>query len=221
MSVAGRRPFGTNRQPRPCARGRSLLFARSPANLLPSAQAAPGRRWHMIGPHAEKEVGGMVDFTIETEIERAPAEVFACVTDPAKRATWQRTPSPPCPRRTVRCGWDPESGKSTERPAERRWRSSSRSPGTDPIGFWDCAISRDRRSRVASRLEPTGRGARFRFRVCGQPTGATRLVEPQPQIHPQAQLPARLHDTQTRPRRRRGQVLTPFRVGDLDLRSPR
>ena len=27
-------------------------------------------------------------------------------------------------------------------------------------------------------LEPTERGTRFRFRVCGQPTGATRLVEP-------------------------------------------
>lgn len=27
-------------------------------------------------------------------------------------------------------------------------------------------------------LEPTERGTCFRFRVCGQPTGATRLVEP-------------------------------------------
>ena len=47
----------------------------------------------------------------------------------------KRTPSPPCPRRTVRCAWDPESGKSTERPAEkdpgarrgRRVRTRSRS----------------------------------------------------------------------------------------------
>ena len=31
----------------------------------------------------------MIDFTIETEIERTPAEVFAYVTDPTKLATWQ------------------------------------------------------------------------------------------------------------------------------------
>jgi uncharacterized protein YndB with AHSA1/START domain len=31
----------------------------------------------------------MVDFTIDTRIERPPADVFAYVTDPAKLATWQ------------------------------------------------------------------------------------------------------------------------------------
>lgn len=31
----------------------------------------------------------MFDFTVETEIERTPAEVFAYVTDATKLATWQ------------------------------------------------------------------------------------------------------------------------------------
>jgi uncharacterized protein YndB with AHSA1/START domain len=31
----------------------------------------------------------MIDFTIETRIDRSPGEVFAYVTDPAKLATWQ------------------------------------------------------------------------------------------------------------------------------------
>jgi len=31
----------------------------------------------------------MIDFTIETRIDRSPGEVFAYVTDPAKLGTWQ------------------------------------------------------------------------------------------------------------------------------------
>jgi len=31
----------------------------------------------------------MIDFTVETEIARSPADVFAYVTDPAKLASWQ------------------------------------------------------------------------------------------------------------------------------------
>ena len=121
----------------------------------------------------------MFDFTIETEIERTPAEVLAAyVTDATKLATWQTNTVSAVPETDGPLAWGPGSGKSTERPAERRSRSSSRSPSTNPIAYWDCAMSRDRPVGGRITVEPTEQGTRFRLRVYGPPTGASRLAEP-------------------------------------------
>ena len=120
----------------------------------------------------------MIDFTIETEIERTPAEVFAYVTDPAKLATWQTNTVSAVPE--------------TDGPLRvgSRMREVHRAPGGKKIEEL-VEVAEYEPDRVLGlrniegppvqgriTLEPTERGTRFQFRVGGQPTGATRLVEP-------------------------------------------
>ena len=120
----------------------------------------------------------MFDFTTETEIERTPGEVFAYVTDPTKLATWQTNtvsavPETDGPLRMgsrIREVHRAPGGKKIEELVEVAEYEPDRVLGLrniegPPIG-----------GRIT--LEQTERGTRFRFRVYGQPTGATRLAEP-------------------------------------------
>jgi uncharacterized protein YndB with AHSA1/START domain len=120
----------------------------------------------------------MIDFTIETEIERPPAEVFAYVTDPTKLATWQTNtvsavPETDGPLRVgsrIREVHRAPGGKKIEELVEVAEYEPDRVLGLrniegPPIG-----------GRVT--VEPTERGTHFQFRVYGQPTGVTRLAEP-------------------------------------------
>jgi uncharacterized protein YndB with AHSA1/START domain len=120
----------------------------------------------------------MIDFTIETEIERTPAEVFAYVIDPAKLATWQTNtvsavPETDGPLRVgsrIREVHRAPGGKKIEELVEVAEYEPDRVLGLRNIEGPPV------QGRIT--LEPTERGTRFRFRVSGQPTGATRLVEP-------------------------------------------
>jgi uncharacterized protein YndB with AHSA1/START domain len=120
----------------------------------------------------------MVDFTIETEIGRTPAEVFAYVTDPAKLATWQ----------TNTISAVPESDGPLR--VGSRIREVHRAPGGKKIHEL-VEVAEYEPDRVFGlrmidgppvhgriTLEPIARGTRFQFRVYGQPTGAMRLAEP-------------------------------------------
>lgn len=120
----------------------------------------------------------MFDFTIETEIERTPAEVFAYVTDATKLATWQTNtvsavPETDGPLRVgsrIREVHRAPGGKKIEELVEVAEYEADRVFGLrniegPPVG-----------GRIT--VEPTEQGTRFRFRVYGQPTGASRLAEP-------------------------------------------
>jgi uncharacterized protein YndB with AHSA1/START domain len=120
----------------------------------------------------------MFDFTIETEIERTPAEVFAYVTDATKLATWQTNtvsavPETDGPLRVgsrIREVHRAPGGKKIEELVEVAEYEPDRVLGLrniegPPVG-----------GRIT--VEPTEQGTRFRFRVYGQPTGASRLAEP-------------------------------------------
>jgi len=151
----------------------------------------------------------MVDFTSKREIDRTPAEVFAYVSesDQARHIANQHRPRRALTR-TVRCTRDPESGKSTARPAKRRSTGSSQgSPSTNPIAYSDCPTSRVRPSVVASRSSDRARPPlSFPGVQAANPSDAPRRTALQ--IHPRAQLPALLHRAQTRPRTRWGPLLT-------------
>jgi uncharacterized protein YndB with AHSA1/START domain len=120
----------------------------------------------------------MIDFTIETAIERTPAEVFAYVTDASKLATWQ----------TNTVSAIPESDGPLR--VGSRIREVHRAPGGKKIHELVEVVEYEpdrvlglrniEGPRVGGRitLEPTERGTRFRFRVHGQLTGIMRPAEP-------------------------------------------
>ena len=120
----------------------------------------------------------MIDFTIETEIERPPAEVFAYVTDPSKLATWQTNtvsavPETDGPLRVgsrIREVHRAPGGKKIEELVEVAEYEPDRVLGLRNIEGPPV------QGRIT--LEPTERGTRFRFRVYGQPTGWQHLLEP-------------------------------------------
>ncbi|HWG08861.1 MAG TPA: SRPBCC family protein [Solirubrobacteraceae bacterium] len=121
----------------------------------------------------------MIDFTVETEIARPPATVFAYVTDPAKLATWQTNtlsavPEPPGPLRLgsrIREVHRGPGGRELESLVEVSELEPDRLfalrmiEGPLPV---DARIS----------LDPIEAGTRMRFNVRGEPTGPLRFLRP-------------------------------------------
>lgn len=121
----------------------------------------------------------MIDFTIETEIERPVGEVFAYVTDPTKLASWQTN--------TVSAEIEGEGplGLGT------RLREVHRGPGGKELPSLVEVTEYEPERRfsldvvegalpVDARIgfEPTAAGTRVAFSVHGQPGGAMRLLAP-------------------------------------------
>ena len=118
----------------------------------------------------------MVDFVIEPEIARSPAEVFAHVTDANKLAIWQRNTISAVPDGPIRLG--------------TKIREVHRAPGGKRIETV-VEVVEDERDRVFGMriieglpvdgritFEPRETGTRFRFRVYSQPAGMLPLVQP-------------------------------------------
>ena len=120
----------------------------------------------------------MIDFTIQTRIDRRPGDVFAYVTDPALLPTWQ----------TNTVSSQTEDGGPL-RPGARL-REVHRGPGGRelPSVVEVAELEPDRRLtlRVVEGVpihadidvEPAGDGSVLRFRAFGQPSGALRLLSP-------------------------------------------
>jgi uncharacterized protein YndB with AHSA1/START domain len=121
----------------------------------------------------------MIDFTVETDIARTPAEVFAYVTDPTKLTTWQTN--------TVSVMAEDEGPLDVG----TRLREIHRAPGGKQLASLVevCEYELDRTFALHTvegalpidgriTFEPIARGPRLRFRVCGQPRGAMRLAQP-------------------------------------------
>jgi uncharacterized protein YndB with AHSA1/START domain len=120
----------------------------------------------------------MIEFTIESEIDRPVADVFAYVTDPGKLGTWQTNTVSAVPetdgplrlgtrlREVHRAG-----GKNLESLVEVSEYERDR---TFALHVVEGALPID----VRITFEPNERGTRMRFGAHGQPTGALRLAEP-------------------------------------------
>jgi uncharacterized protein YndB with AHSA1/START domain len=121
----------------------------------------------------------MIDFTIETEIDRPVGDVFAHATDPAKLSTWQTNTVS-----AVQEG-DGPIGVGT------RLREVHRAPGGKEMTSVVEVAEYEPDRRFALKMvegalpihaqlsfEPVGSGTRMRFRSYGQPTGAMRLLQP-------------------------------------------
>jgi uncharacterized protein YndB with AHSA1/START domain len=121
----------------------------------------------------------MIDFTIETEIDRPPATVFAYISDPEKLPTWQTN--------TVSV----EQLDDGPLDLGTRLREVHRGPRGKEIPSL-VEVSEFEPNRVFAlhtvegplsidgwiSLEPSGEKTRMAFRVHGQPGGAMRLAQP-------------------------------------------
>ena len=121
----------------------------------------------------------MIEFAVETEIARPPAQVFAYVTDPSKLATWQTN--------TVSAmvvGGGPVGLGS-------RVVEVHRAPGgkelSQVVEFWEFEPNRRLSIRVVEgpmpidgtlKFEARERGTRMSFNVYGKPGGPLRFVKP-------------------------------------------
>ncbi len=123
----------------------------------------------------------MIDVTIETEIERPPADVFAYATDPAKLPTWQ----------TNTVSAEVEGGGPVALGA--RLREVHRGPGGRELSSVVAVTAHDPGRRFELHVVegalpvdadlhfvPTHDGAatHLSFRAHGQPTGPLRMIQP-------------------------------------------
>ena len=120
----------------------------------------------------------MIDFAIETEIERPVADVFAYVTDPGKLATWQTSTVS-----AVQEGNGPLGLGTRLREVHRAGRKEFESLVEVSEYEPDCVFALhvvEGALPVDARitLEPTDRGTLMRLAAHGQATGALRLAEP-------------------------------------------
>jgi uncharacterized protein YndB with AHSA1/START domain len=133
--------------------------------LSPDVAATPGR-----------EAEAMIDFTVETVLERPADEVFDYITDPAQLPNWQTNTVSSVPDGPMRVG--------------TRLREVHRAPGgkelSSLVEVSDYVPGREFGLRVIEgtpvhlhvTLDPTENGTHMRFRAYGQLTGATRLLQP-------------------------------------------
>jgi uncharacterized protein YndB with AHSA1/START domain len=120
----------------------------------------------------------MVDFIIETEIERTPADVFAYVTDWTKLATWQTNTVSAVPQTDGPIGLGSRIREVHRAPGGKKIHELVEVAEYEPDRVLGLRIIEGPPVHGRITLEPTARGTRFQFRVYGQPTGATRLAEP-------------------------------------------
>jgi uncharacterized protein YndB with AHSA1/START domain len=121
----------------------------------------------------------VIDFTIETDIDRPPAEVFAYITDPGKLATWQ----------TNTVSAEVEGGGPLR--LGSRLREVHSAPGGKQLESLVEVSEFEPDSRFGLQmlegkllvhglmtLAPAGSGTRMAFRAYGQPTGVLKLLKP-------------------------------------------
>jgi uncharacterized protein YndB with AHSA1/START domain len=120
----------------------------------------------------------MIDFTVDTQIRRPPADVFAYATDPAKLATWQTN--------TV------AAERLDDGPLRvgSRLREVHRAPGgrelpsvvevsaLEPDSVFGLRVVEGTPIHLDTTFEPADGGTRVRFRVHGRLTGAMRFAQP-------------------------------------------
>jgi uncharacterized protein YndB with AHSA1/START domain len=121
----------------------------------------------------------MIQFTVGTEIDRLPAEVFSYVTDPAKRATWQTNTISAVPEDAQPVG------------VGTRVREVHRAPGGKQLASL-VEVSEYEPDRVFAlrtlegalpihariTFQPTELGTRVQLHAHGQPSGVMRLAQP-------------------------------------------
>jgi uncharacterized protein YndB with AHSA1/START domain len=121
----------------------------------------------------------MVDFTIETEIGRPVADVFAYVTDSSKLATWQTSTVSAIQEDVGPLGLGTRLREVHRGPGGKEFASGVEVSEYEPDrAFALRMIAGTLPINARITFEPTEQGTRIRFRANGQPSGPLRLAQP-------------------------------------------
>jgi uncharacterized protein YndB with AHSA1/START domain len=118
----------------------------------------------------------MIEFTIETEIDRPPSDVFAYVTDPSKLASWQTNTISAEPDGPMALGTKIREVHSA--PARMRIKTLVEVVEYELDRVFGMRIIEGPPVHGRITFEPSDAGTRFRFRVYSEPTGIARIAQP-------------------------------------------
>jgi pimeloyl-ACP methyl ester carboxylesterase len=120
----------------------------------------------------------MIDFEIETHIERPPAEVFAHVSDPDRLATWQTNTVSAIQEGDGPLGLGTRLREVHRAPGGRELASVVEVSEYEPGRTFALHVVEGTPVHLRITFEPAGRGTCMRLAAYGQLTGALRLLQP-------------------------------------------
>jgi uncharacterized protein YndB with AHSA1/START domain len=120
----------------------------------------------------------MIDFTIETHIERPVAEVFDHVSDPDRLATWQTNTVSAVREGDGPVGLGTRLREVHRAPGGREIESVVEVSEYEPERTFALRVVEGTPVHARLTFEPTEGGTLMRFRAHGQLTGALRLAQP-------------------------------------------
>jgi uncharacterized protein YndB with AHSA1/START domain len=119
----------------------------------------------------------VLDFVIETEIARSPADVFAFVTDATNLAKWQTNTVSAVPEPAGPIGLGTRI-REVHRAGRVEFSELVEVVEYEPGRVFGMRVIEGQPIHGRITFEPIESGTRFRFRVYGEPTGALRLAQP-------------------------------------------
>jgi uncharacterized protein YndB with AHSA1/START domain len=121
----------------------------------------------------------MIDFTIETRIERPAHEVFAYATDPARLATWQTNTVSATVEGDGPLGLGSRLREVHRAPGGKEFPSLLEVTEYEPGRAFALHVLEGTPVHLQMTFEPTESGGTLlRFRAHGQLTGAMRVAQP-------------------------------------------
>ena len=120
----------------------------------------------------------MIDFTVETPIERPAGEVFAYATDPERLATWQTNTVSSTLEGPGPLGLGSRLREVHRGPGGKEFPSVVEVTEYEPDRVFALQVREGTPVHARMTFEPTERGTCLRFRAHGRLTGPMRLAEP-------------------------------------------
>lgn len=120
----------------------------------------------------------MIDFTIDTQIERPVADVFGYVTDPGKLSTWQTNTVSAVQEGDGPLGLGTRLREVHRAPGGKALESVVEVSEYEPGRTFALRVVEGTPVHLRVTFEPSGRGTLMRFRAHGQLTGPMRLAQP-------------------------------------------
>jgi uncharacterized protein YndB with AHSA1/START domain len=120
----------------------------------------------------------MIDFTVETPIQRPAGEVFSYVTDPEQLATWQTNTVSSTLEGPGPLGLGSRLREIHRGPGGKEFPSVVEVTEYEPDRVFALEVREGTPVHARMTFEPTDGGTRLRFRAHGRLSGPMRLAEP-------------------------------------------